>query len=77
MFASVENQTCYGECQSLFEDTILTHGLSFPFTILRNVFLKGLWVPEEIFLVSETESKRDMSHESLVTPEKCAQLSTC
>lgn len=28
MFASIENRTCYGGCQSLFEDTILTHGLS-------------------------------------------------
>jgi hypothetical protein len=28
MFASIENRTCYGECQSLFEDAILTHGLS-------------------------------------------------
>ena len=28
MFASIENRTCYGECQSPFEDTILMHGLS-------------------------------------------------
>ena len=29
MFASVENRTCYGGCQSLFEDTTLMHGPSF------------------------------------------------
>lgn len=40
MFASVENQTCFGECQSLSEDMILTHVLSFYLQILTNIFLE-------------------------------------
>ena len=70
MFASIENRTCYGECQSPFEDTILTHGLSCLTckNLEKYVFLKGLRVPE-IWCQRRrrTEDRRDMSHGSRVT----------
>src|SRR5271169_4944349 len=62
MFASIENQTCYDECQSLLKDTILKHGPSFYYVkILR------LWVPvRKCFLVSRERANATchISHES-------------